>query len=122
MLKEYYNLVDMFRYKDNFKLPPRRKVNYIINLKPREEPPFKRGYAINIESLTTVKKYIDKNLATGVIELLYSSYVALVLLVRKPRGGFYVYVNYYALNVVTIKNRYPILVIYETLARVASKS
>ena len=115
--KEYYNLVDVFRHKDDFKLLPRRKVDYTINLKPSEEPPFKRGYAINAESLATIKKYINKNLATGVIKPLYSSYVSPVLLVRKLGGGLRVCVDYRALNAITIKDRYPIPLIRETLDR-----
>jgi hypothetical protein len=40
-----------------------------------------------------------------------------VLLVRKPGGGIRVYVDYRALNALTIKDRYPIPLIKETLKR-----
>ena len=42
---------------------------------------------------------------------------ALVLLVKKQGGGLHFYVDYYALNVVTIKNWYPILLINKTLRK-----
>lgn len=44
---------------------------------------------------------------------------SLVLFVKKPSGGLRFYVDYRGLNVVTVKNRYPLLLIKETLERVS---
>jgi len=41
------------------------------------------------------------------------------LIVHKPRGGLRVYIDYCALNALTIKDRYPIPLIKETLERLA---
>jgi hypothetical protein len=38
-----------------------------------------------------------------------------LLLAMKPGGGIQIYYNYWGLNTVTIKNRYPLLLIYKTL-------
>jgi hypothetical protein len=46
-----------------------------------------------------------------------SAAAAPVLLVRKPRGGIRVCVDYRALNAITVKNRYPIPLVTETLNR-----
>jgi hypothetical protein len=39
------------------------------------------------------------------------------LFAKKPGGGFCFCIDYYALNTITIKNRYPLPLIQETLAR-----
>ena len=67
------------------------------------------------DKLIAIKKYINKNLSKGFIRLSSSPVTLLVILVRKLGGGLRVYVNYRALNIVTIKNRYPLLKIRETL-------
>jgi hypothetical protein len=41
------------------------------------------------------------------------------LFAKKPGGGFYFYINYYALNTIIIKNRYLLSLIQETLARLS---
>jgi len=58
------------------------------------------------EELEAVKKYVDKHLAKGFIRYSTSLLVSPVILVKKPRGGLRFYINYRALNAITIKNRY----------------
>ena len=49
LLPEYYEFADVFKYKSEFTvLPYRLGINYTINLKPSTEPPYKRGFAINL--------------------------------------------------------------------------
>ena len=115
--KEYYSQANYFRYKDDFKLSKHSRSDYAINLKLDLELPNKRLYAINANQLIVVKKYINKELAKGTIERSNSEYALPVLIVRKPQGGLRVYVNYRTLNAITIKDRYPIPLIRETLDR-----
>lgn len=44
-------------------------------------------------------------------------YALLVLLIKKPSGSIRIYVNYRVLNALTVKDRYPIPLIKETLER-----
>jgi hypothetical protein len=67
--------------------------------------------------LKAVKKYIDEYLTKGFIRLSLLLCSLLVILVRKPGGGFRFCVDYRAFNALTIKNRYSILLIRETLGR-----
>jgi hypothetical protein len=64
-----------------------------------------------------VKKYIDEELAKGTIEPSKSPCASPVLIVRKPNGGLRVCMDYRALNAITVKDRYPIPLIKETLDR-----
>ena len=61
------------------------------------------------------KKYINNYLAKGFIYLSILSIASLVILIKKPRGGLRFYIDYRALNTITIKNRYPILRVKKTL-------
>ena len=62
-----------------------------------------------------LKKYIKENLEKGFIRTSSSPASSPVLFVRKPGGGLRFCVDYRALNDLTIKNRYPIPRIHETL-------
>jgi hypothetical protein len=114
---EYHDLEDVFKHKDEFKVPPYKGVNYTINLKPGMEPPYRKAFLMNLEQLAAVKKYINEELAKGTIEPSNSPYASLVLIVRKPNGGIRVCMDYRALNAITIKDRYLIPLIKETLDR-----
>ena len=59
----------------------------------------------------TLTEYLDK----GFVRVSNSLAAALVLFVRKPRGGLRFYVDYRGLNKITRKDRYPLLLIYKTL-------
>jgi hypothetical protein len=65
------------------------------------------------------KKYLDEHLDKGFIRPLGLSSAAPVLLVRKPGGGLRFCVDYRGLNDITVKNRYPIPLIRETLDRLS---
>ena len=70
---------------------------------------------MSLNKLKVLRKYFDNNLAKGFIRL--SSFPAAVpiFFVRKLGKGFRLYVNYRSLNAITIKNRYPLSLVKETL-------
>jgi len=70
-----------------------------------------------VDELLAVKQYVDEHLAKGFIRPSSSPYAAPVLLVRKSGGGLRLCIDYRALNAITIKNRYPIPLVQETLNR-----
>jgi hypothetical protein len=115
---EYHDLVDVFKHKTDFTLLPHRpRVDYTINLQPGTQPPYKKGFAYNPKQLAAIKKYIDKELPKGTIRASKSSYTSPILLVRKPNSGLRFYVDYRGMNALTIKDRYLIPLIRETLDR-----
>ena len=66
-----------------------------------------------------MKKYIDEHLGKGFIRPSSLAAASPILLVRKPDGGLRFCIDYRALNAVTVKNRYPISLISETLGKLA---
>src|SRR6202161_1797666 len=74
---------------------------------------------MSAQELEAVKKYLDEQLAKGFIRPSSSRAASPILLVRKPGGRIRVCVDYRALNEITIKNRYPIPLVSETLDRLS---
>jgi hypothetical protein len=68
------------------------------------------------EEVEVLKKYIKENLEKGFIRPNTSPASSPVLFVKKPGGGLRFCVEYRALNDLTIKIRYPIPRIRETLS------
>ena len=62
---------------------------------------------------------LDDNLAKGFIRASRSHAASPVMFVEKPGGGLRFCVDYRGLNAVTIKNRYPLPLIAETLNRLS---
>jgi hypothetical protein len=67
------------------------------------------------DELLILRKTLIDLLDKGFIQVSNSLATALVLFVKKPRGGLWFCVNYRGLNRVTKKNYYPLPLIYETL-------
>ena len=71
------------------------------------------------DELLVLQKYLTENLETGFIRSSSSPAASPVLFVKKPGGGLRFCVDYRALNAKTIKNRYPLPLIRETLDRLS---
>jgi hypothetical protein len=67
--------------------------------------------------LAALRKYISKNLERGFIKRSKSPAGVLVLFAKKKDSLLRLCVDYRALNRATIKNRHPLLLISESLAR-----
>lgn len=117
---EYHDLVRAFEPKDAETLPPHRPFDHKIELLPGHTPPNSRARAMSPNELLAVRKYIDEHLDKGFIRASTSSAAAPILLAKKPGGGIRICVDYRGLNNVTVKNRYPIPLIRETLDALCS--
>jgi hypothetical protein len=115
--QEYYEFLDVFSKKEADKLPSHRPYDHKIQLKEGSEPPFGPLYDISRDELLVLREYLEKNLGKGFIRASRSPAASPVLFVRKPGGGLRFCVDYRALNALTVKNRYPIPLIRETLDR-----
>lgn len=113
--KIYHKFLPVFSKDEADKLPPHRPSDHRILLKPGSEPPWGPLYGMSREELLVLKKYIKENLEKGFIRPSSSPASSPVLFVKKPGGGLRFCVDYRALNELTIKNRYPIPRIHETL-------
>ena len=82
-------------------------------------PLYKRPYLISKDKLLVIKKYINEHLDKGFIYFNISLAATPIFFTKKLGGGIQFYINYRGLNTITIKNQYPVLLIYKTLKRLS---
>jgi hypothetical protein len=111
----YHDFLDVFSQKEADKLPPHRGYDHKIRLKEGTELPFGPLYDMSRDELLLLREYLEENLGKRFIRASRSPAASPVLFVRKPGGGLRFCVDYRALNVLTVKNRYPIPLIRVTL-------
>lgn len=115
MPPEYHDLLHVARPQEEENLPPHRSYDHKIELLPGAPLPYSRNKPISPTELAVVKRWLDDNLAKGSLRASTSSTTAPLLLARKPGGGIRIYQDYRGVNNITIKNRYPLPLIRETL-------
>ena len=110
---------DVFSRAEAEKLPPHRPgQDHEIKIETNGKPlPHKKTYGMSRDELAASKKYVDDELAKQAIRPSNSPVASPVIVVKKPGGGLRFCVDYRAINAITIKNRYPIPRIRETLDR-----
>ena len=69
------------------------------------------------DKLEILKKYLEKNLSKKYIKTFFSFAIASVLFVKRLGGGLQFCLDYCGLNALTIKNKYLLLLIQETVDR-----
>lgn len=116
---EYHSFLDVFSRDLADKLPPHRDSDHKIPLRPGATPVYGPLYNMSREELQVLKKYLDENLGKGFVRPSSSPAASPVLFVRKPGGGLRFCVDYRGLNALTVKNRYPLPLVNETLARIS---
>ena len=108
----------MFLKHDANILPDHKDENHKIELLEVKQVSFVQNYKLLLLQETyAIKKYIDKYLRESFIRPSSLVAVASVLLVRKPRSGLRFYVDYKIFNVITVKNKYSILLINKILGK-----
>ena len=73
---------------------------------------------MSADELKVLKAYIENMVDKGFIQASSSSAASPVLFAKKPGGGLRFCVDYQTLNAITVKNRYPLPLVKETLERV----
>jgi hypothetical protein len=111
------NLIEDIRFVSEFPdvfpkelpgMPPKRKVEFAIELIPGTAAISKIAYRVSGPELVELKKQIDELLEKGYIRPNTSPWAAPVLFVEKKDGTKRMCIDYRSLNEVTIKNRYPL--------------
>ena len=110
---------DVFEYKDIARLKRVEGVEHAIDLDPGQKPPFRPLYNLSSNELKVLREYLDSALENGWIRRSTSESGAPILFVPKKDGALRLCVDYRGLNAVTVKNRHPLLLISETLDRLA---
>ncbi len=89
-------------------LPPRRRVDHVIEVMLGVAPPAKAPYRMSHEELKELKVQLKELLAKSYIKPSKSPYGAPVLFVHKKDAMLRMSVDYKALNNATVKNQYPL--------------
>nr|GEY07583.1 uncharacterized protein [Tanacetum cinerariifolium] len=93
------------------KLPPRREVDHTIKLETGFKSSAKAPYRMPPPELKELRKQLKELMDAGYIRPLKGPYGVPVLFQRKKDGSLRMCIDYQKLNKVTIKNKYPILLI-----------
>jgi hypothetical protein len=89
-------------------MPPERDVEFVIELQPGTAPISKRPYRMPPKELAELKNQLQELLDKGYIHPSSSPWGCPALFVKKKDGSLRLCVDYKPLNVVTIKNKYPL--------------
>ena len=112
----YQKFADVFDEKAEEVLSPHQsELDHLIELLLNIIPLFRSLYNLSEEELWVLKNYIDQHLCSEFIICLKFSAVSLILFIRKKNDSLHLCVNYWALNVISVKNKYLISLISEIL-------
>jgi hypothetical protein len=100
------------------KLPPHRPYNHRIPLNDGFTLPFGPIYSLSRTELEALRKWLEENLSKGFIRASSSPAGAPIQFVKKGDGSLCLCIDYQGLNEGTIKNRYPLPLLHETLLRI----
>ena len=115
---EYLDFVDIFSLDLAFKLPEHSGINnHAIKPVDGQQPLYGPIYHLALVKLGPLKAYIETNLANAFIKPSKSLAGTPILSDQKSDGSLRLYINYQGLNNLTIKNRYPLPLIEESLDR-----
>jgi len=119
---EYADWTHVFSKAESDILPPHRSYDHSIELEGEGEKALKYSplYKMSAVELEAVKEYITDNLTKGFIEPSQAPFAAPILFVKKPNGSLRLCIDFRVLNSLTRKDRYPLPLIDETLARIAN--
>ena len=115
---EYSDFADVFLEEKALVLPERTELNeHAIDLEDGKQAPYGPIYSLGPMELETLKTCIETHLKTGFIQPSKSLDGAPIFFDKKLDGSFRLCVDYRGLNNLTIKNRYPLPLIGESLDR-----
>jgi hypothetical protein len=107
---EDYAVLEYFEdvFKEVPGLPPRRDIDFSINLMPGVAPVSKNPYRMSTPELKELQMQLEELMKKGYIHPSVSPWGALVFFVRNKDGTLRLCIDFKQLNKVTIKNKYPL--------------
>jgi len=113
--KDYHDFQDVFSKSKASKLADHRPYDLKITLDEGTSPPFGPIYSLSQEELAALCKFIDENLTTGFICPSHSLCGAPVLFIWKKDGSLQLCIDFWGLNHISKKDRYPLPLISNLL-------
>ena len=114
---EYHDFADIFQAAEKQSLPEKGLHDHAIDLKPGQQPPFKKLYSMFSAELNVLKVYLDDAIKAGIVRKSISPAASPVMFVPKSDGSLQLVIDYRRLNDITIKNHYPLPLISDMLNR-----
>jgi hypothetical protein len=113
VVQEIQDISVVFEFPDVFpedlpRLPPERDVEFVIELKPGMAPISRRSYCMPPNELAELKTQLQDLLEKGFIRPSSLPWGCPAIFVKKKDQTLRMCVDYRPLNVVTIKNKYPL--------------
>jgi hypothetical protein len=102
VLKEFEDV-----FKEVPRFPPKRDIDFYINLMPRETPVYKTPYRMSTPKLKELQMQLEEILKKGYILLSVSPWGAPICFVKKKDGMLRLFIDFRQLIKVTVKNMYP---------------
>jgi hypothetical protein len=96
-------------------LPPPCARDHAITLKTGASPVVVRPYRYSATHTDELERQCAAAIVQGIVRRRDSAFSSPVLLVKKPDGSCYFYVDYRVLNALTVKDAFPIPVVDELL-------
>jgi predicted aspartyl protease len=115
----YHSRLAFFSKQKSDTLAPHRSIDHKIELTGDNTLGFCHLNKHSIEELETMRDYLTANLQKGFVVTSKAPFASPVLFARKSDGSLRFCVDYRKLNSLTKKNRYPLPLIDETLARLS---
>jgi len=102
-------------FKPSNTLPPSRPTDHAINLLPNSAPVNTRPYRYPYSQKQEIENQVAAMLSQGHIQHSSSPFSSPVLLVKKHDGTWRFCIDYRALSAITVRDRFPILMVDELL-------
>ena len=115
MQNKYTNFADVFLPKLAMELPKYGISNHAIELIDYWQPPYGLIYSLEHVELEILKAYIKNNLANSFIKPSKSPAKASFFFHKKLDSSLKLYVDYWGLNNLVIKNWYPLFLVEKSL-------
>ena len=108
-IKDYAVLKDFeYVFKEILGLPPKRDIDFFINLMLGEAPVFKTSYRMSTPKLKELQMQLEEIVKKGYTYPSVSPWGAPILFVKKNDGTLRLCIDFRQLNKVTMKNKYPL--------------
>jgi hypothetical protein len=112
---EYHDYLKIFEKANADKLPLYHPSDHTIPLTDGFKPPFSPVYSLSHPELEELECWLDENLSKGFICTSSSPAGTPILFVKKGDGLLLLVIDYRGINKGTIKNRYPLPLLQDTL-------
>jgi hypothetical protein len=119
ILERYRDFEDVASKEASNTLLLHRVYDYKIDLEKENELGYTPLYKMMTAELEETKQYLLDNLYKGFIEPSYVLFAAPILFVKKPDSSLRLCIDFRKLNAITRKDRYPLPLIDELLARLS---